>query len=113
MSHGWIKFTGHIKSATYSAEDDSPEDRQERSAKKIFGGDGLYVGRGILDTSLNDATSIFCLNICIFENQGYAFGVLIIESTGDVRGQYRRIGAGYIRPANWFDGCPQAEVTLI
>ena len=39
-----------------------------------------------------------------------AFGV---EPTGDAPGEYRRIGAGYIKPTNWFDDCPEQNVKLV
>lgn len=75
---------------------------------------GLTLGYGVLDLPSIEEKSVLCLSIGIKDSPPAPWNiVLLIEPTGNLTGEYRRTGAAFIRPKDYFDACEYQMITLI
>lgn len=123
---GELELTGRCKSALYTAEYDDTEGRHllgwEAYVSRVICGDkgawaGKRLGIGLLDVGTHQETPITCL--LIYTEKKYRrpldstrHGVIFLERTAEPM-VFRRIGAGTLDAAEWFDDCPEQAITLI
>lgn len=125
---GHIICKGRIRKAIYSTDLTDQGLRITKHAKLIYDmGSGAPngmsgspktreepLGYGAIDARCEGEKLVECLSIAVKPKDNKpVHAVLLIEPTGSTSGEYRRIGAAFIRPMEWFDNVEYQQIKLV
>lgn len=121
VSEGHLRLRGRLRKAVVSTVEPRKDDMVAKHTRELYncpkqsGQEHEYsLGYGALDAVSSTEREVVCLSVAIkASDPGPYHQVLLLELVGSEPNVYRRLGAAFIRPKDWFDSCSAKEVILI